>query len=740
MPKTFSDRLLLRKIKQVFNKRPFTAQNKLLSTISNVCPEWFHQSRVNYHYIYSNLNTFWPEWMKSQFNPFDATCSPPPNEFSCLNTSSQKTFKFIPQTNKKAEFCVNEDGYISFPNQLWGLIFKAKIDDMEMISPFNNRMTLNPIQSNIMAESINENIMFSLTIGYDEKLNISLKISNSGATAKNVKLICGVIPHTEEGVGFLSQLQYSSDQQFIINDRSILALSDQPDNILCINYKDGNIFELESTWEMILQSKCESGMASGLVSYNYELPADSSVSLHLNIHHSDSFFTPLMKPIRKFNGHFKQFKYSPSSAEANTLSVDPPQVNFNNVPESIGKVELVIHNFLIQMNQPRRFNNMETIYYTLHSLLRLGAKTYIDQLIEDYVKTPKKQHLDDKAPHILLAAQQRLIMDTLIIELLSLFKYDSNYINHKFITSASKRIRKDPFIQFIQRINLNQFNHLLDDSRGYTFCIKLFIYHHLLKQLITLKVDLNLLTPIKIILDDYINIIYNNPAKNLKFIDDFYNSNQLNIQSKLFIIDLFLKDIKNDNFPVNELISKFNHNWIRQRFSDHLDHKSYCEQNELIYSRFNPKKQLKIIKNYLEKVNQIGFYFDKKCDYNLFSIFPRQIKSFHHVFITSFFDLILITKDNTLHINIAKSFNDNLSITNLNTVFGRISLELDLRDKYNGMRLIIKEEFHRPPQKIICHIANSFKFYSIDNYTKAPSQIENNHIEFPIKSSQLYLY
>ena len=740
MPKTFSDRLLLRKIKQIFNKKPFTAQNELLSTISNVCPEWFHQSRVNYRYIYSNFNTYWPEWMKTQFNPFDESCSPPTNEFTCLNTSSQKTFKFTPPTNKKAEFIVNEDGYISFPNQLWGLIFKTKIDELETIAPFKKHIALDPTQSSIIAESSYDDINFSLTIGFDTQLNMCLNISNSSAKTKKIKLMCGILPHTEEGVGFLPQLQYSSDQQFIINDSSILALSHQPDNILCTNYTDGNIFELESSWEMVLQSKCSSGMASGVCSYMYALPSNSSVSLHLKVHHSETFFTPLVKPIRKFNRHFKQFKYTPSSNESLTLSVDPPQVNFITTPPSISKVELVIHNFLIQMNQPPNLTNMETIYYTLHSLLRLGSKSYIDQFLKAYVKAPKRQYLKPNQPHILLDGQQRLIMDALIIELLSLFKYNSNSINQNFITSVSKRISKDPFVQFIQKINLNQFNHILNDSRGYTFCIKLIIYHHLLKQLISLKIDLSLVTPIKVILDDYINIIYKNPTKNLKFIEDFYNSTQLNFQSKLFIIDLFLKDIDHKSFPVNELINKFNQNWMYQRFSDHLDHKSFSEQNELIYSRFSAKKQLQIIKSYLKKVNQIGFYFDKKCDYNLFSIFPRQIKSFHHIFITSFFDLILITKNNTLHINIAKYFNEDLTITNLNTVFGKISLELVQQEKHNGLRLTIAAEFQRPPHKIICHTANVFKFHSIDKHTKSPTQIENNSLEFPIKSSKLYLY
>ena len=74
------------------------------------------------------------------------------------------------------------------------------------------------------------------------------------------------------------------------------------------------------------------------------------------------------------------------------------------------------------------------------------------------------------------------------------------------------------------------------------FSIKLFIYHSLLKQLLLLKIDTSHLAPVKLILDNYINIIQR-LLKLASFIDNFYNSKQLKISSKLFIADVFLKDI-----------------------------------------------------------------------------------------------------------------------------------------------------------------------------------------------------
>ena len=153
--------------------------------------------------------------------------------------------------------------------------------------------------------------------------------------------MCGILPYTEEGVGFLSQIQYSSDQQFIINDTSVLALSDQPDNILCASYDDGNIFQLESNWEMVMQAKCPLGMASGIGTYIYELPSKKEVSLNLKAYHSDAFFTPLIKPIQKLNGYFKQFKYIPSPAESLTLPVDTPHLIFQPLLKNSQKFNLL---------------------------------------------------------------------------------------------------------------------------------------------------------------------------------------------------------------------------------------------------------------------------------------------------------------------------------------------------------------------------------------------------------------
>ena len=231
--------------------------------------------------------------------------------------------------------------------------------------------------------------------------------------------MCGILPYTEEGVGFLSQIQYSTDQQFIINDTSVLALSDQPDNILCASYDDGNIFELESNWEMVMQAKCPLGMASGIGTYIYELPSEKDVSLNLKAHHSDAFFTPLIKPIQKLNGYFKQFKYIPSPAESLTLPVDTPPFNFPTAPQKLSKVQLVIHNFLLQMNQPVHAKNMETIYYTIHSLLRLGAKSYTDQFLKSYISDSKRAIFKDDRPNILLPSQQKLVTDILIIVLIN---------------------------------------------------------------------------------------------------------------------------------------------------------------------------------------------------------------------------------------------------------------------------------------------------------------------------------
>ena len=133
MAHTLKDRILLRQLRKSLNSTLFGQQNHALSKPCHIDPEWIHQSRMNFQYIYSQLNAFWPDWAIEQFNPSDESSVPPPNELYCLNTSTREIFSFYP-SNKFHQMTINRRGYIAFPFLHWGISIQCL--DQNQWGPF----------------------------------------------------------------------------------------------------------------------------------------------------------------------------------------------------------------------------------------------------------------------------------------------------------------------------------------------------------------------------------------------------------------------------------------------------------------------------------------------------------------------------------------------------------------------------------------------------------------------------
>ena len=128
MAKSFSDRLLLRRISKTFNTKVFSKQNNVVAKAVNISPEWIHQSRLNsFDIFYENLGAFWPYWAEKQFSPFRSNSTPPNNELSCLNTSMLHRLQ-LDITASNSGFTIDESGFLTFPNKHWGLSIKQRID------------------------------------------------------------------------------------------------------------------------------------------------------------------------------------------------------------------------------------------------------------------------------------------------------------------------------------------------------------------------------------------------------------------------------------------------------------------------------------------------------------------------------------------------------------------------------------------------------------------------------------
>ena len=224
MTHTFKERISLRKLRAASNSKLFGQQNSKLGNILKIDPAWIHQSRLNYKYIFNSLDSFWPDWAKNQFNPFSESSEPPESELSCLNKSTRSTFTYLNGV-KSHRLDINELGFISYPFLNWGISLKFLENDV--FTPFfNSTISLDrnyPILT--YSNQDDQQLHHDFKLSFDEKTSLtSIEITFKNRSDKLLKksLNIGMIPYTNEGIGSIRSIQYTSNQQMIINDSSIV--------------------------------------------------------------------------------------------------------------------------------------------------------------------------------------------------------------------------------------------------------------------------------------------------------------------------------------------------------------------------------------------------------------------------------------------------------------------------------------------------------------------------------------
>ena len=156
--------------------------------------------------------------------------------------------------------------------------------------------------------------------------------------------------------------------------------------------------------------------------------------------------------------------------------------------------------------------------------------------------------------------------------------------------------------------------------------------------MIDCKIAPPLLSNYQRICKDYLKIIGNKSKLINSFIQHFYNNSALTIDFKLFIADVFFSELDLITLPIDKFIELIEQkNWLKNHFFDHSNHHGFSEKNELIYSKLaNNTTQASILKNYHKHINLLGYYENTQCYYHCFSVYPKEIKIYHNIFLNSF--------------------------------------------------------------------------------------------------------
>jgi hypothetical protein len=722
------DRVLLRQLQTAFNKKLFGDQNKLIGQTVRMNPAWIHQARLNYRYIFNTLNTYWPDWAMAQFSPYEHTSRPPQSELTCLNTTTRPCFSFFTlNNNHRAD--INPQGFVSFPYLGWGLDFKWLINDT-FSSFFQSEIHLDNPSAQIYYSDVNKqklSVIFQMFYSLTTKaIHITITLKNTSKSPISPSLHIGILPYTNEGIGGIRSMQYRSNQQLIINDQSSFFSDIPPTNILCTSYNDGNIFECSKKWDMIFSAQCHHFLASGLFKFNTELPPQQSRQFSFAITHSSSFITPLLFPFKKLNKSI----FFPPSSEPHKLKSYSMLFQPIQLPKLHHKTPLIIQNFLHNLTQNQVLFSTTDLIFTVDTLVQLGAKKELFDVITGYSKLKKINE-----PFCTLNRAQTLLLNhVLVLNTLTMYRQTSD-LTLFLLSKITHLFKKDSFVAFVKKLTIKKFNDYSHSDRFFNLFTKLFIYLYVTTKLVQHRAASPNIEECQKICSNFTQIIFNNTAIIQKFITTFCSSHDINLADKLFLTHAIFKFI----FPPNkhaEMIDQLKSNyWTGTHCIDRHFYTGQSEKLDLLFSLISPPLiSHDILVSYMTHTNSFGQYYNPKIGGTVFNLFPAPICNFHALFLASFFQLMCHTTNNCLHLTLIIA-EDPINIAQLITPFGPISFGFDPSNNLFS----IAHEFTHSPKQLILQCPPLFTHVKFSQKPEK-SPIKNHCINIPLSESSLELF
>ena len=731
MAHTLKDRILLRQLRKSLNSTLFGQQNHALSKPCHIDPEWIHQSRMNFQYIYSQLNAFWPDWAIEQFNPSDESSVPPPNELYCLNTSTREIFSFYP-SNKFHQMTINRRGYIAFPFLHWGISIQC-LDQNQWGPFFESDISLSPNAPLIeyahqKPPAVKASFRLSLHPETAEpQFEITLK--NTSEDPLQQSLHVGILPYTNEGVGGIRSIQYCSNQQLIINDSSIVSASQHPTNVVCTTYAQGNVFKRSKEWDMILSSTCDDFLASGILCFDLNLAPKKKVSLAFNVRHASPFITPLFFPLQKINRYF--LSTSPTPPEG---PLPPPMVDvaLTKLPTQLQSLPLVIQYYLSTLHENSATWSNQGLYFTLQSLMQLNASQHIHRLLATYMKSP----ISSSSRSILSQHQQRLFHHAHILDTLFQFRFNAPDILQPLTKQLQQLVSSDSFFVFIKKLNIKKFNAYINSRHVFQLFLKLLLFSFVSNIMNQHKLETVHTKDCKEICANYLKIICSKPSLMSQFIDTFASTGSIQLTDKLFFCHTVFRQLLPSNMQQSIIAKIIDQYWRDNQLVDSSHFQGYSTQTNLMFCYVaTPDYFQPIISQYLSKINAFGDYINPKSLSSLFTSFPAPLVNHHAMIIHFLFNLMVSTKGKVLHIPALLYF-PHLDMSKVNTPFGTLSLKYS--QKSRPVCIEFHHEFKTSPKSIVLYCPKDCTSFSFST-NKSANAIENHRVIIPLNESNIYL-
>ena len=223
-----------------------------------------------------------PFWVNHQLSPTSVSYvnSNFPN---CLVNTSEKSVLKLSVPNVDEYVSIDKSALVTPSTHTWSLDCWLSLNN-ELYSPSdapNISQKLNR-ESQVLKTEFNIdmiNVQFLDAIENSSDLNFFVRnvtLSNLSDDVVQFPLYFSVRPYDIEGLTVVKDITFHSENAFIINNKLGIVFEDIPSNVVCLNYKDGDVSNHFNDYEMILNTKCKNSQASAYIKYSILLQPKES--------------------------------------------------------------------------------------------------------------------------------------------------------------------------------------------------------------------------------------------------------------------------------------------------------------------------------------------------------------------------------------------------------------------------------------------------------------------------------
>ncbi len=443
--------------------------------INNFLSRLFYQGINNNKYILSDTENIWPYWAYLYFNNLKKQFYP--SQF-LLNNIYEKNWTLIGFPFENNKLVVDSHGLI-MPTELgWSLdiwysdqekIYSpAKLTDVKqkIVNNFPIVETIYQVADTIISTTIFLKTNFKKnTDNFDNVFMGKIRVTNTNDSNKsNGSIYLAIRPYNSEGITEISQITYLSQNAFIVDNKLALVLLEKPDNIICSNYKEGDVAKNAHLFQMILKSNCTNKLCSALAEYKLELsqntaqeiyfqvlpPKEIKINQKNNNANKDLKLTDYIKKLKalNFEQEFINLNKEWLAIKEGLLQITIPDKKLQNIFE---KISLHLHTF-IKKNEVIAggliYNNfwLRDMIFLLRALNRIGSSLYSEEIILAIINHKNLPNINDELDS--LGQLLYIIYDT--------YQYSND------ITFLEKTFY---FVsQIITKINHHTYHHSFDDK------------------------------------------------------------------------------------------------------------------------------------------------------------------------------------------------------------------------------------------------------------------------------------